>query len=380
MKGIELPPRQDDFTADPVELFFDLAFVFAFSQLVSNLVHHPDWRGVADNALLFLLLWLPWQQLTWAANAVSGNGRTVRVMFLIGTVASVPMAAATSTALDEGGIVFAAGLSCIFLIGSAMALFGVRGEPEIFRSTLRWNVWSVAALAVLLAGALVDGTARIGIWWVCVAIVFAAMVRAGSGEWIIRTGHFAERHALIIIIALGEVIVALGRPVVESLEGSKGLPGTTVAALIFAGAFAGLTWWGYFDRPGPAFEHRASENTDGVTSGRFVRDVYTWGHMPIVAGIIVSAAAIEEIALHPERSVDTVFRTMLFGGLALIGTGISASTFRSFRVLAKERLAVVILCGAILLLADGWDGVWILAAIDLIIAAGLVAEHARIEK
>ena len=93
MRGIELPERTEDFTADPVELFFDLAYVLAFSQLVGHLVHHPTWRGVGEAALLLWLLWLPWSQFTWSANAVSGNGRTVRVLFLVGTAISVPMAA-----------------------------------------------------------------------------------------------------------------------------------------------------------------------------------------------------------------------------------------------------------------------------------------------
>ena len=89
MKGIDLPEKTEDFTADPVELFFDLAFVFAFSQLVSRLVYDPDWSGVGETALLFWLIWLPWSQFTWAANAVSGNGRPVRVFFLIATAASI---------------------------------------------------------------------------------------------------------------------------------------------------------------------------------------------------------------------------------------------------------------------------------------------------
>ena len=106
MKGVDLPPAEDDFTADPVELFFDLAFVFAFSQLVAHLVHHPDWVGVGEFLLLIVMIWIPWSQFTWSANAVAGNARPVRVLFLIGTVASVPMAASitTATGLPRNGL------------------------------------------------------------------------------------------------------------------------------------------------------------------------------------------------------------------------------------------------------------------------------------
>ena len=96
MKGVEVPDREQDFTADPVELFFDLVFVFAFSRLVYHLVHHPDWTGVGEFALLFTMIWLPWTQFTWSANAVPGNQRPVRVLLLIGTVVSVPMGASAT--------------------------------------------------------------------------------------------------------------------------------------------------------------------------------------------------------------------------------------------------------------------------------------------
>ncbi len=125
-------------------------------------------------------------------------------------------------------------------------------------------------------------------------IVLVGTVRAGKGDWIIRPGHFAERHGLIFIVALGEVIVAIGVPVVRSLEKGVGVPGATVVALIAAGAFAGLLWWSYFDRPQPGLEHFAAGLPDSER-GRFVRDVYTYAHAPLVAGVVLSAAALEQI-------------------------------------------------------------------------------------
>ena len=122
MKGITVPERTEDFTADPVELFFDLAFVYAYSQLVGVLVHDPDWVHVGRAGLLFALLWLPWSQFTWSANAVSGNGRMVRTLFLVATAISVPMAASVSTAFDDGGPVFALCLGAITVIGMSVQL------------------------------------------------------------------------------------------------------------------------------------------------------------------------------------------------------------------------------------------------------------------
>ena len=379
MKGIEVPERTEDFTADPVELFFDLAYVFAFSQLVGRLVDEPDWTGVGRAALLFGLLWLPWQQLTWAANAVSGNGRAVRLIFLVATAASVPMAAATSTALGAGGPVFAVTLGVIMALGFLTQTLSVDRGSTFHRAVVRWVTPNAIALIVLVAGAFVDGRGRIVLWLLSLAIVLGAMNAAGRGDWIIRSGHFAERHGLIVIIALGEVVVAIGLPVVQALEAGEGLPGTTVVALVASGVFAGLLWWGYFDRAGPALEHRAERIDGDAERGRFVRDVYTWAHAPIVAGIILAAAALEEITVHPSDDVDLAFRTMLLGGLALGVFGIAAAMWRAFRAIARERIAAAVAIAFVLLLGGSVNGTVLLVTVDLFIAATLAVEHARIE-
>jgi low temperature requirement protein LtrA len=380
VKGIEVPARTEDFTADPVELFFDLAYVLAFSQLVGLLVDDHTWAGVGRVALLFSLLWLPWQQLTWAANAVSGNGRAVRLIFLIATAASVPMAASTSTALDEGGPVLAVALAVIMALGFLTQTLGVERGTVLYRSVARWQTPNAVALAVLVAGAFVDGAGRTVLWLLTVAIVLAAMVAAGRGDWIVRSGHVAERHGLIVIIALGEVIVAIGLPVVQALEAGQGVPGRTVVALAASGVFAGLLWWSYFDRIGPALEHRGEGIQGERERGRYVRDVYTWAHAPIVAGIILAAAALEEITLHPTDDLDLAFRLMLAAGLALAVVGIAAAVWRAFRKLPRERILAGAALVAILLMAGGVDGIVLLLIVDIVVGATLVAEHVRVER
>ena len=126
MRGLTIPERDEDFTADPVELFFDLAFVYAFSRLVAHLVHHPDWTGAWEAALLFGILWLPWSWFTWSANAVPGNQRTVRAVFLVATAVTVPMAASVETAFDSGGATFAVS---DFAHQRAMNQLGLRQSP-----------------------------------------------------------------------------------------------------------------------------------------------------------------------------------------------------------------------------------------------------------
>jgi len=381
VRGIVVPERSEDFTTDPVELFFDLGYVLAFSQLVGHLVHHPDWAGVGEVALLFWLLWLPWQQFTWSANAVSGNGRLVRVLFLLGAATSIPMAASVSTAFDDGGPVFAVSLAVIQLLAlGTMGLVADQGDV-LRRTIIRWSAITTIAIVVLVVGAFLDGGARVAAWLLSTVVIMVAMADAGRGEWIIRTGHFAERHGLIFIIALGEIIVAIGAPVVETLEEGAGLPASTVLALGGAGVFAGTVWWSYFDRPGPALEHRAEGVEDaGNNRGRYARDVYTAAHAPVVAGIILAAAGLEEIALHPDEPVPSAFLAMLGGGLALGAAGVAAAVARAFGIVALERIGAALGIAALLALLRDVDGALLLVVVDAVLILGLVLEHLRVER
>lgn len=377
MRGVVLPPRTEDFSADPVELFFDLGYVLAFSQLVGHLVHHPDARGVGGAALLFVLMWLPWSQFTWSANAVSGNGRPVRLLFLVATALTVPMAASVSTAFAGGGPVFALALGAIYLIGLATMALGVDGEAEVRHSLGRWSALSVLVLVVLVAGAFAGGGLRIAAWVAAIGLFLLAMAQAGRGEWIVRSAHFAERHGLIVIIALGEVVVAIGAPVVAALEVGAGLAGTTAAALVASGAFACLVWWAYFDRFGVALEHQGARLSDPRARGRYVRDVYTAAHAPLVAGVVLVAAALEEIALHPDDPVGLGFRAMFAGGLALVAAGMAGAAWRAYRIVVWERVVAAAAAMLVIAASATWPGLAVLVAIDAVFALMLAAEHVR---
>ncbi len=380
MRGVNLPPEEEDFTADPVELFFDLAFVFAFSRLVYHLVHHPDWTGVGEFALLFMMIWLPWSQFTWSANAVAGNQRPVRALFLVGTVASVPMAASVTTAFGDGGTAFVVPLGVIMLLGITMMLIVLPEGHEVRSSIARYSLPNILAVAVMIVGSFLDREARIGFWIAALVIVGVALLLAGDQSWLVRPGHFAERHGLIIIVALGEVIVALTVPLVDTLEAGEGLPGDSLAAMLAAGTFAALLWWAYFDRVNRALEHRHGEQSDQLLNGRYARDVWTGGHLPIVGAIILIAAGVEEVALHPKDTLPEAFRWMLVGGLLLFFVGIAISIWRAYRIVARERLLGGIAVAAIVAIAGAsMDALWLLIIVDVALILVLIAEHIRIE-
>ena len=343
MRGMQrfvVPDPQEDFTADPVELFFDLAFVFAFSQLVGRLVHDPSPAGMAETALLFMMLWIPWSTFTWAANAVSGNDRMARAVFLLATAVSVPMAASISAAYGAGGVLFGIPLAVILAMALLLQLIPLDSSSPVFRSVLVYSVPNAIAMVLLVIGSFTEGSLRVTLWIAGLAAVVFATIRAGSLDWLVRPGHFAERHGLIVIVALGEVIVAIAIAVVAGLTEGSGVSGGTATALVAAGAFAAFLWWGYFDRPQRGLEYRA-EQLSGRDRSRFVRDAYTYFHILIVSGIVVAAAALEEITLHPSDPLAPEFRAMFLIGLAFFLLGIDGAVYRAFGFLPPERAVAV---------------------------------------
>ena len=358
MRNVPIPSREEDFTADPAELFFDLSFVFAFSRLVFHLVHEPTLRGVGEFALLFTLIWTAWSNFTWSANGVAGNSRFVRAVFMIGTAISLPMAASLAAPFDKGSLVFAITVSCILLMPIALGSLLLSDEEAVRSSNNRYLLFTLAAIALVLAGGFTAGSKQLWFWIAAVTVLIYNTIDAGGSEWLVRPGHFAERHGLIVIIALGEVVVAIGAPVVETLSDGKPLDAYLVAALTASGLLAGLLWWAYFDRPLPALEHQHKQLKDPNESARFARDVYTYNHFLIVGSILVAAAALEEIMLHPAEPLPGSFRWMLFLGVSVYLLGVVLSVLRAYSVVALERLVAVAALGILIALSASLAGVW----------------------
>ncbi|MCP4221726.1 MAG: low temperature requirement protein A, partial [Actinomycetia bacterium] len=246
-------------------------------------------------------------------------------------------------------------------------------------SNHRYLLFTLAAIVLLLIGGVTSEAWQIGLWIAAVAVLIINTIDAGSNDWLVRPGHFAERHGLIVIIALGEVLVAIGAPVVETLSEGHRFDASLVVALTASGLLAGLLWWSYFDRPLPALEHRHQELTDPNDSARFARDVYTYNHYFIVGAILIAAAALEEIMLHPTDPLPTAFRWMLFTGISAYLLGVVLSIFRAFSALAVERLVAVAALAVLIALTASLDGVWLLVLVDVLLLVVLAVEHYRVE-
>lgn len=378
MRGVVVPEAEEDFTADPVELFFDLSYVFAFTRMVYELAHEPTWQHAGTTLLLFVLVWITWTQFTWSANAVPGNQRSTRVWFLLATAAAVPMGASISTAYDAGGWAFAASLVGILGMGLLMMYAGLPRDSPVRHSIALYSVPNVVAMVLLLVGAAVAGDARIGWWVAAFGVVLLGMFRAGGEEWIVRPGHFTERHGLILIIALGEVVVASGLGVAEALNAVGSGEATTPSSVTFvalgaAGTLAGLLWWGYFDRAQVAIEHAAAALAP-LQRGPFARDVWSLWHVPIVGGVITVAAAVEEVSLHPADPLPLAYRVMLAIGLASFLLGIVGALHRALDHVVVERAAAGVVLAAAVVLGGMVSGVVLVLLLDAALLVLYVVE------
>lgn len=379
MRGVVVPDPGEDFTADPVELFFDLSYVFAFAQLVFFVSHHPTWADAGRSLLLLALVWITWSQFTWAANAVSGNARPVRVWFLGATVAAVPMGASIGSAWGAGGTTFAVSQAAILGMGLLTMVAGLPRGSEVRAAILRYAVPNGLAMLVLLVGSRFDGDVRVVVWGASLLGVLVGMARAGrESEWIVRGGHFAERHGLILIVALGEVVVASGLGAAEALgelgEGAASLPGASFLALGAGGLLAALLWHSYFDRVQQLFEHRV-EAVEGADLGRYARDVWTLWHFPLIAGVIAVAAALEEVTLHPSDPLGTPHRTILAVGLGLVLLAQVGAVHRASGTFVVERPLAVVVVMAVVLTAGAVDGVVLVGLVDLLVLGLLLLEE-----
>jgi low temperature requirement protein LtrA len=313
-----------------VELFFDLVFVFAVTQLSHGLLAHLDAATAIRTALLMVAVWWVWIYTTWVTNWLDPERTPVRAALFVMMLAGLVMSAATPQAFAERGWVFA--LAYVFMqVGRTLFfLWAVRGESIAMRRNFqRIVVWLALSGVLWIAGGLASPEARLAWWSAALAVEFVApalyfwvpgLGRSSVQDWNVDGGHFAERCALFVIIALGESLLVTGATFAQA-------PWSVPVVLAFSLAFVGAVamWWLYFDRGAEAGHHRIAHASD---PGRHARVGYTYLHLPIVAGIVLCAVADELVLAHPDHASSPAIAVML-GGPALYLLGVGAFKWSS---------------------------------------------------
>jgi low temperature requirement protein LtrA len=338
-----------------VELFFDLVYVFAVTQLSHLIVDDLTVGGVASAVFLLIVVWWAWIYTTWMVNWFDPASPTVRAVLTGVMLASLLMAAALPEALGEHGLLFA-GSYVALQVGRNAAAAALLARDHRLRDVFeRLVVWSALSGVLWLAGAALDGDQRLLLWIPALALDLAAPFagywfpgrgRAATTDWDIEGGHFAERCQLFIIIALGESIVVTGATAADA-----GLTSTVVLCLVVAFLETAALWWLYF---GAASELSRAAMSATDDPGRLARDAYTYLHLPIVAGIIATAVGAHLLIAEPGDPQHGVGLAIVLGGPALYLLGVSLFQWSLTRKTNTKRLAVA---GLLLLLVPLGDHV-----------------------
>ncbi len=337
-----------------IELFFDLVYVFAVTQLSLYVHDHPTLDGAMEAALLLAMVWLLWAYTTWLTNWLEPEQFPVRLLLLALMLVSLVMSAALPSAFAETGWVVGCGYAVMQVGRSAFAVWALRGDP-LLANYQRILVWCCVSGALAVAGGAVTETlGRALLWLAAVAIdelggVAAFYVpglgRSSTLDWDIEGGHFAERCQAFILIALGESIVVIGARLVGPLAAPHAHHAGTIAAFFVAFLDAAGLWWVYFDRAADESARLIAESAD---PGRLGRSAYHNIHPVMVAGIIVLAAANYAVLARPGAVGVASTSWLILGGTALFMAGHLAFKFVIWRQLSWPRaasLAVLALLG-----------------------------------
>jgi low temperature requirement protein LtrA len=355
-----------------LELFFDLVFVFAVTQVTALVAHDPTARGFGHGALVFGLVWWAWSGYAWMTNAIDVERTVVRTAVLGAAGASFFMAIALPHAFGDDGLRFALAYLVVRVIQLALYIWGLRHDPAHQAAILRLAPWFFVAPLVALAGGFADGDARVWLWIASLAIDVTGAATVGRAGFRISPAHFAERYALFVIIALGESIVAIGASAIE-------LPrnGTFFATAAISFALACVLWWSYFDFPALAAA-RALRFASPERRGPLARDLFTLFHFPNVLGIIFVAVAAKKAVAHPSEPLSGGGRAALALGLSLFLLQFVLGRLRVIHRVSWERLVGMAAIVAVAAAGGSLDAVWVLAAALAVMVATTVAEDIRL--
>jgi len=331
-----------------VELFFDLVFVFAITQISHTLLAHLTWLGVLQAAIMLGAVWWVWIDTSWITNWLDPERPLVRVMLFGLMAAGLVLSTSLPEAFGEKGLVFAVAFALLQIGRGLFTLWAVRGDPVLKLNFQRIVIWASVGGALWIWGGLADGQARLLLWLLALSLEFLGPMTAfwcpGLGhsratDWNVEGAHLAERVGLFVIICLGESIIITGATFAE-------LPWTTTTVLAFVSAFLGTIamWWLFFS----AKHDAASEVIAGAeNAGAIARAAYTYAPLPVVAGIVVTAVGDEMVLTHPSGHLEAAAIWVLVGGPALFLAGTAVAVFAVWGHWPRSRLVGLAALGAL---------------------------------
>jgi low temperature requirement protein LtrA len=323
-------PVEHEHRVTPRELFFDLVFVFAFTQVATLLADDPTFAGIGRGVLVLAALWWAWSAYAWLTNTVDPEEGFVGAALLVALIAMFVAALVVPGVFDDEGVLFGAAFLVVCAMHVALYALAGRGNRDLLGAVLRLAPWSLLGATLILVAGFTDA-ARTWLWLAALACTYVGAALSGSTGWQLHPSHFAERYGLVVIIALGEAFIAIG-------IGATGIGiglGEVVAAIL--GLLVATSFWlAYFDFFSLRGE-RILHDLAGAERVALARDVYAYAHFPMIAGIVLFAFAMKTIVGDVGEELDSVAAFALCGGSALYLLTYSAIRMRVERRVRLSR-------------------------------------------
>jgi len=370
------PPRlhatlRQDNRVTPLELFFDLVFVLALTQCTALMAADPTWEGLAQGLLVLGVLWWSWVGYAWLTSVIDPEQVMVRLVVFAAMAAFLVAALCVPEAFGDHGLLFAGAYAIVR--GSQLTLFHIASEddPALRRSLRGLTVGTAVGVGLIAGASFADGLLQGALWALALLLDVGEPYVFGAEGWRFSPGHFAERHGLIIIIALGESIVAIG------VGSEAGVDAGVVVAAVLGIAVAAALWWLYFDVVALVAERRLARARPGREANEIARDSFSYLHFPMVAGIVLAALGLKKTLGHVDEPLKLVPAVALLGGLALYLLAHAAFRWRNVHRFSGQRVAAAAVLLALIPAAEHLDSLITLAIIAVLLAVLIVYETLR---
>jgi low temperature requirement protein LtrA len=359
--------RQED-RVMPLELFFDLVFVLAITQCTTLMAEHPTWEGIGQGMLVLALLWWSWTAYAWLTSVFDPEEGGVRLVLFAAMASFLIAAIAVPEAFGELATEFAVAYSAVRIAHIGLFLLASRDDPELRRST--WGIAGGTAVgaALLIGGSFLDPGAQAAVWALALVLDVGEPYVFGAGGWHLMPAHFAERHGLLIIIALGESIVAIG------LGAHAHLTWGIAAAATLGVATTAAMWWLYFDVVAIVSARRLVRAEVGRVQNELARDSYSYIHFLMVAGIILLALGLKKTLGDVDEPLKTETAFALLGGVAIYLMGLVAFRYRHVKTINWRRLVLALLLFALVPVATEVAAICTVAFVAAVLWALVIIE------
>jgi low temperature requirement protein LtrA len=364
--------RGEDERVTPLELFFDLVFVLAITQCTALMAHEHSWDGIAKGMLVLGILWWTWVGYSWLTSVVDPEEGTVRLVIFAVTAALLVAALCVPTVFGESAGIFAAAYAIVRAGQLLLFIVASRDDPQLRHSVLLGLTGGTTLSCLLIgAAAFTDGTLQGALWVLALVFEMAGPYLIDTEGWRLVPHHFAERHGLIVLIALGESVVAIGTGAGRHVDG-----GIVAAAVIGIVVVAAL-WWLYFDVVALVAARRLVRSKSTRERNAVARDSFSYLHFPMVAGIVLIALGLKTTLAHVGDELHTVAATALFGGAAIYLLAHVAFRWRNVHRFSTQRAIAAAACAALVPAALAVPALAALGMLAAVLVTVVLYEHVQ---